>query len=79
MVAVIAFAFIYSFHEFAEAGVLPNSDFLHEATEKFSPEGLYGKWFSLVMIAACALWLVAASVVDRLKVARQGRISLGEV
>ena len=64
---------IYSFHEFAEAGVLPNSDFLHEATEKFSPEGLYGKWFSLVMIAACALWLVAASVIDRLKVARQGR------
>jgi high-affinity iron transporter len=24
---------IYSFHEFSEAGLLPNSDFLHEATE----------------------------------------------
>ena len=31
---------IYSFHEFAEAGLLPNSEFLHEATEKFSPDGL---------------------------------------
>lgn len=58
---------IYSFHEFAEAGVLPNSDFLHEATEKFSPDGLYGKWFSLVMIAACAFWLAGAWVVDRLR------------
>ena len=26
---------IYSFHEFSEAGVLPNSEFLHTATEKF--------------------------------------------
>ena len=58
---------IYSFHEFAEAGLLPNSDMLHEATEKFSPDGLYGKWFSLVMIGACALWLVGAWVMDRIK------------
>jgi high-affinity iron transporter len=33
---------IYSFHEFTETGLLPNSEFLHEATEKFSPDGLYG-------------------------------------
>ena len=31
---------IFTFHEFAEAGVLPNSEALHAATEKFSPEGL---------------------------------------
>ena len=37
---------IYSFHEFSEAGLLPNSETLHAATEKFSPDGLYGKWFS---------------------------------
>ncbi|HEX5886345.1 MAG TPA: FTR1 family protein, partial [Pyrinomonadaceae bacterium] len=41
---------IYSFHEFTEAGLLPNSEFLHHATEKFSPDGLYGKWFSPIMI-----------------------------
>ena len=56
---------IYSFHEFSEAGLLPNSDFLHEATEKFSPDGLYGKWFSPIMIGFCALWLLGAWLIDR--------------
>lgn len=58
---------IYSFHEFSEAGFFPNSEMLHEATEKFSPDGLYGKWFSLLMIAVCALWLAAGWVNDRLQ------------
>jgi high-affinity iron transporter len=58
---------IFTFHEFAEAGVLPNSEALHAATEKFSPEGLYGQWFSLVMVAVCGLWLGGAWVVDRLR------------
>ena len=58
---------IYSFHEFTEAGMLPNSEALHIATEKFSPDGLYGKWFSPIMIGICALWLVGAWVIDRVK------------
>src|SRR6185369_2854819 len=58
---------IYSFHEFAEAGLLPNSYILHEATEKFSPDGLYGKWFSAIMIGICGLWLVGAWLIDRRK------------
>jgi high-affinity iron transporter len=58
---------IYTFHEFAEAGVLPNSEALHTATEKFSPDGLYGQWFSLLMVGACAAWLVAAWVFDRFR------------
>jgi len=58
---------IYTFHEFAEAGLLPNSEALHTATEKFSPDGLYGKWFSLVMVGVCAAWLVGAWLVDRLR------------
>jgi high-affinity iron transporter len=58
---------IYTFHEFAEAGVLPNSEALHAATEKFSPEGLYGQWFSVVMVAACGAWLVGAWLIDRAK------------
>src|SRR5687768_7238562 len=56
---------IYSFHEFTEAGLLPNSEFLHHATEKYSPDGLYGKWFSPLMIGICALWLVGAWLIDR--------------
>jgi high-affinity iron transporter len=58
---------IYSFHEFSEAGLLPNSEVLHAATEKFSPDGLYGKWFSVVMIAVCALWLGCGWLIDRLQ------------
>jgi high-affinity iron transporter len=61
---------IYSFHEFTEAGLLPNSEFLHHATEKYSPDGLYGKWFSLIMIGFCALWLFGAWLMDRNRKAR---------
>jgi high-affinity iron transporter len=69
---------IYSFHEFSEAGLLPNSDALHAATEKFSPDGLYGKWFSLVMISVCALWLLAGWVMDRPKPAHPAGIPLNQ-
>src|SRR6266496_1184281 len=41
---------VYTFHEFAEAGLLPNSDAIHAATEKFSADGVYGQWFSVAMI-----------------------------
>jgi high-affinity iron transporter len=69
---------IFTFHEFAEAGVLPNSEVLHAATEKFSPEGLYGQWFSVVMVVICAVWLLVAWVVDRLRMDRQSTITLGQ-
>lgn len=58
---------IYSFHEFTEAGLLPNSEALHLATEKFSPDGLYGKWFSPIMVSICGLWLLGAWLIDRTK------------
>ena len=66
---------IYSFHEFAEAGLLPNSEVLHAATEKFSPDGLYGKWFSPLMISICGLWLFGAWLVDRAKETRVSGVS----
>ena len=58
---------IYSFHEFTETGLLPNSEFLHTATEKFSPDGVYGKWFSPLMVGICGLWLFGAWLIDRTK------------
>ena len=61
---------IYSFHEFTETGLLPNSEALHYATEKFSPDGLYGKWFSPIMVGICGLWLVGAWLIDRSKNAK---------
>lgn len=66
---------IYSFHEFAEAGLLPNSEVLHAATEKFSPDGVYGKWFSPLMITLCGLWLLGAWLIDRAKETSVGGIS----
>ena len=66
---------IYSFHEFAEAGLLPNSEFLHAATEKFSPDGLYGKWFSPIVIGICAVWLFGALLIDRAKHKLGGSLS----
>ena len=66
---------IYTFHEFAEAGLLPNSEVLHTATEKFSPDGLYGKWFSPLMISFCGLWLLGAWLIDRTKETRLAAIS----
>jgi len=58
---------IYSFHEFSEAGVLPNSQVLHEATEPFSPTGIYGTWFSPIAIGISAIWLIGASISDTMK------------
>jgi high-affinity iron transporter len=58
---------IYSFHEFSEAGLFPNSDALHEATELYSPDGLYGRWFSLLIVIVCGVWLAGAWVVDRFR------------
>ena len=58
---------IYSIHEFSEAGVLPSSQIIHNATEILSPEGLYGKWFSLLIVITCAIWLVCGYVADRFR------------
>ncbi len=60
----------YSIHEFSEAGLLPASEAIHNATEPFSPMGLYGKWFSVVMVAFCAMWLLAVSMRDRFERSR---------
>lgn len=56
----VAQILIYSFHEFSEAGIFPNSEAFHLATEPFSPDGIYGRWFSVVTVLVCAAWLVAA-------------------
>ena len=56
---------IYSVHEFSEAGILPNSTAIHNATERFSPVGIYGKWFSLLIVLPCILWLIGGWISDR--------------
>ena len=58
---------IYAFHELSEAGVLPDSEAFHAATEPFSPDGRYGKWFSVVTVAICMGWLLLAWIRQRLR------------
>src|SRR3954451_548325 len=56
----------YSIHEFSEAEVLGRwSEAIHNATEPYSPVGVYGKWISVLMVGLCASWLVGASMKDR--------------
>ncbi len=58
----------YSIHEFSEADMLgPRSEVIHNATEPFSPVGIYGKWFTVLMVGVCAVWLIGASIVDRVR------------
>ena len=61
----------YAVHEFSEAEVLGRwSEMVHVATEPYSPVGVYGKWFSVVMVGLCAVWLIGASMKDRMQTAR---------
>ena len=54
-----------SFHEFTEAGVLPNSEWLHKATEPFSAEGIWGKWYANLSFFGCAIWLIGMWLMER--------------
>lgn len=62
---------VYSIHEFSEAEVLGRwSEAIHNATEPYSPVGIYGKWLSIAMVGLCAVWLIGASMKDRLASSR---------
>lgn len=61
---------VYSIHEFSEAELLPNSEAIHIATEPYSPVGIYGRWFSVILVGLCGAWLFAVTMVDRWRRAR---------
>src|SRR3954469_21656523 len=50
---------IYTFHELAEARLLPASDVLHSATEPYGPDGIYGVHLSELLVVVP---LVAAAM-----------------
>ncbi len=65
--AVFLFVFviqllIYGFHELTEAGVLPNSEALHWATEPYGPDGMYGKYLSYLLVLLPLGWLAISSI-----------------
>ncbi len=56
---------IYGFHELTEAGMLPNSDALHWATEPYGPDGQYGRWLSYMLVIMPMAWLAWSTLRKR--------------
>jgi high-affinity iron transporter len=56
---------IYSFHELTEANIFPNSQPLHDATEAYGPEGIYGQYLSYCLVVLPLAWLAISSFVNR--------------
>ncbi len=54
-----------AFHELCEAGVFPQSEHWHAVTEPYSPDGMYGKWFSFISVIGMGVWLLSVALGDR--------------
>ncbi len=63
---------IYGVHELAEGGFFPNSTVIHDATEAYGPDGIYGKWLSFGLVAIPLAWLLFSYVGDRITRMRSG-------
>lgn len=55
---------IYGFHELTEANLFVGSEVLHDATEPYGPDGIYGKWLTYALVVMPLAWLVAARLVN---------------
>jgi high-affinity iron transporter len=55
----------YAVHEFSEAGILPNSEAIHTATEPFSADGRYGLHVLAAILLICGGWLAISTWKDR--------------
>jgi high-affinity iron transporter len=56
---------IYGFHELTEANIFPNSQPLHDATEAYGPDGIYGQYLTYLLVLLPLAWLAVASLVAR--------------
>jgi hypothetical protein len=65
--AFIAQLVIYTFHESAEARLLPLSDLMHSATEPYGPDGMYGVHFSDLLVLAPLTAIAWSSLGPRLR------------
>jgi high-affinity iron transporter len=54
--------FIYGFHELTEANLWAGSQALHEATEPYGPDGIYGQYLSYALLAVPVAWLAFAAL-----------------
>ena len=51
---------LYSVHEFSEAGLLPNSQAIHDATEILGPDGAIGHLLAYALAVIPTAWLTAS-------------------
>jgi high-affinity iron transporter len=65
LLVFVAQLLIYGFHELTEANILPNSQPLHDATEPFGPDGIYGHYLTYLLIALPIGWLAVSSLFRR--------------
>ena len=56
---------IYGFHELTEANVFPNSRPLHDATEAYGPDGVYGQYLTYMLVLLPLAWLAVSSLLAR--------------
>ena len=56
---------IYGFHELTEANIFPNSQPLHDATEAYGPDGVYGHYLTYLLVLLPLAWLAIASFLGR--------------
>jgi high-affinity iron transporter len=61
---------IYGFHELTEANIFPNSQPLHDATEAYGPDGVYGHYLTYMLVLLPLAWLAIASLLARRTEAR---------
>jgi high-affinity iron transporter len=56
---------IYGFHELTEANIFPNSQPWHDATEPFGPDGVYGQYFTYLLVLIPLTWLAVSTFLHR--------------
>ncbi len=65
LLVFVAQLVVYGFHELTEAGVLPDSERLHWATEPYGPDGRYGQFFTYLLVLMPVGWLVVSALKGR--------------
>jgi high-affinity iron transporter len=65
LLVFVAQLLIYGFHELTEANIFPNSGPLHEATEPYGPDGIYGQYLTYLLVALPLTWLAISSLTNR--------------
>jgi high-affinity iron transporter len=56
---------IYGFHELTEANIFPGSQPLHDATEPYGPDGVYGQYLTYLLVLLPLAWLAVSSFLHK--------------